>query len=148
MTIWGNTSKIYLHKIQVQQNRIINVLNKALTFRVKLAPIYNKFSILKLDKVFTLEVSKIMYLAKQNTLPSCLQSLFAQTFEIHTYETRQAKRNSFYVTRFNKSVTKRSISYTGVKTWNNLPEDIQNLVHNSNTTFSKILKLYFLEKQT
>ena len=28
-------------KIQVQQNRIIKVLNKALTFRVKLAPIYN-----------------------------------------------------------------------------------------------------------
>ena len=106
VTIWGNTSKICLHKIQVQQNRIIKVLNKAPTFRVKLAPIYNQFSILKLDKVFTLEVSKIMYLDKQNKLPSCLQSYFAQTSEIHNYETRQAKRSLFYVTRFNKSVTK------------------------------------------
>ena len=80
-----------------------------------------------------------MYLAKQNKLPtsSCLQSCFAQTYEIHTYETRLTKRNSFYVTQFNKCVTKRSIRYTGVKTWNDLPEDIQNLVHNSNTTFSK-----------
>ena len=84
VTIWGNTSKIYLHKNQVQQNRIIKVLNYAPTFRVKLAPIYNQFSILTLDKVFTLEVSKIMYLAKQNNLPSCLQSYFAQTSEIHS----------------------------------------------------------------
>ena len=36
VTIWGNTSKIYLHKIQVQQNRIIKVLNKAPTFRLRL----------------------------------------------------------------------------------------------------------------
>ena len=81
-----------------------------------------------------------MYLAKQNKLPSCLQSYFAQASEIHTYEIRLAKRNSFYVTRFNKSVTERSIRYTGVKTWNDLPKDIQNLVYNSNTTFSKKLK--------
>ena len=91
VTIWGNTSKISLHKIQVQQNRITKVLNNAPTFRVKLTLIYNQFPILKLDKVFTLEVSKIMYLAKENKLPSCLQSYFAQTFKIHTYETKPSQ---------------------------------------------------------
>ena len=64
VTIWDNTSKMYLHKIQVQQNRIMKFLNKAPTFGVKLAPIYNEFSISKIGEVFTLEVSKIMYLAK------------------------------------------------------------------------------------
>ena len=78
-----------------------------------------------------------MYLAKQNKLPSCLQGYVAQTSQIHTYETRLSKRNSFYVSRFNKSVTERSIRYTGVKTWNDLPEDIQKPGHYSNTTFSK-----------
>ena len=53
-----------------------------------------------------------MYLAKQNKLPSCcLQRYFAQISEIHTYDTSLAKRNSFYVTRFNKSITKRSIRF-------------------------------------
>ena len=104
VTIWGNTSKIYLHKIQVKQNRITKVLNKASTFRVKLAPVYNQFSILKLDKVSTLEVSEIMYLVKQNKLPSYLQSYFAQTSEIHTYETRLSKRNSFNVADLTNSL--------------------------------------------
>ena len=54
VTIWGNTLKTYLYKIQVQQNRITEVLNKAPTFRVKLASINKQFSILKRDKVFTL----------------------------------------------------------------------------------------------
>ena len=34
VTIWGNTSKIYLHKNQVQQNRIIKVLNFAPSFKL------------------------------------------------------------------------------------------------------------------
>ena len=58
---------------------------KLAPIRNQFAPISNQFSFLKLDKVFTLEVSKIMHLAKQNKLPSCLQSYFAQTSEIHTY---------------------------------------------------------------
>ena len=68
---------------------------------------------------------------KQNKLPSCLQSYFAQTSEIHTYETRLSKGHPFYVIQFKKSgVTKLSIRYTGVKTWNDLPEDIRAVLAN------------------
>ena len=47
--LWEKMSLLLQAKSQVQQNQIIKVLHKAPTFRVELAPIYNQFSILKLD---------------------------------------------------------------------------------------------------
>ena len=48
ITSWGKAPKTYIHKAQVQQNRLIRILSKTYKQKIKLSSLYSKLNISKL----------------------------------------------------------------------------------------------------
>ena len=72
----GNVTKKYLDVIQVQRNKIIKILNKSFILRVKLAPLYNQLSLLKMSFIYEAKLCKFLYRYINIVLPVCLERFF------------------------------------------------------------------------
>ena len=129
ITTWGNSAAKYVNKIQVQQNYIVKIITKTLFFKTKVSPLYDELKLLKLNKIYKLEISKLMYKFKFESLPICFNQYFVLPSETHSYSTRFVTGDNYSLTRFNKSDSQRSIRYEGPKIWNELPADIKNIAH-------------------
>ena len=112
---WGNASNVYIDIAQNQLNRIIQVLCKSCTFRVKLSQAYKHFKIQKIFNLHTNEVSKFLFLFKNNKLPKCLQNYFVSASQIYNHNNKYSKNDSLYALRVKKTKTKRLIRVCGVK---------------------------------
>ena len=88
-----------------------------------------------------------MYRHINNVLPVCFKDFFMSVSDIHSHQTRHASKNYFSISRRNKSLTQRSITIAGTKTWNSLPNNLQILVNRSKTNFNRKIKKYFIIKQ-
>ena len=126
ITSWGNSSKTLLSKLQITQIRIIKILSQVNTRKVRLLPLYNKLNQLKLNSVYQLKVIKFMVKVKFKELPEAFTNYFHLSSNVHSYNTRHAKSESYYIPRFNKVKSQRSITVTGSKLWNKLPQEIKN----------------------
>ena len=63
-----------------------------------------------------------------NTLPQSFSDFFFKASEISGRTTRSSgNRLSLYIPRYNTNRLQRSIKYQGVKIWNSIPLNIQNL---------------------
>ena len=86
-----------------------------------------------------------------NQLPKfcgdCLKN-FMKLSSVHTYNTRSALFNNYYVPQTNYCKTDQSLKVSGVKTWNNLPISLRNKFKISSFNIVvKLLKQHFLEKE-
>ena len=140
ITTWGNSAVKYVNKIQVQQNCIVKTITKSSFFKTKLSPLYDELKLLKLNNIYNLEVSKLMYKFKSKSLSICFNKYFVFHSKVHSYSTRFATGDNCSLTRFNKSNSQRSICYHGPKIWNELPADIKNIAQKSKHVFIKKIK--------
>ena len=106
--------------------------------------------ILNISEIYKLEVAKFIAKVTSKSLPVlCSEQLlnFSELSSIHTYSTRNAMSNKFFLQRTSYAKTNQSLKVTGVKIWNGLPDHLRNKAVNSSIkTFSKLLKQYFLEQ--
>ena len=77
-----------------------------------------------------------MYQYKNNNLPNAFDHFFSQNF----YKTRG--HNDYRIPKFRLTLSQHCLRYTGVKVWNDIPQDIKNA--NNVKTFKSHLKNYFL----
>ena len=91
-------------------------------------PYCSKLNTLKLSDLYKLETAKIVYRFMHNTLPQTFSDFFVKASEISGCTTRSSgNRHSLYIPRYNNNRLQRSIKYQGVKIWNSIPLNIQNL---------------------
>ena len=147
VTSWGNAASKYTTRIQIQQNYIVKILTKTPFFRKKLLPIYSNLNLLKFNNVFNLEVLKFVFKFRSKTLPSCFNEYFRQAAQIHDHSTRFSSEKNLVSMRCSKSLTQRSIRYTGCNIWNNLPPDIKGNSQISYNVFVKKIKQVLRDKQ-
>ena len=84
--LWGSTSKTYLSKIIVLQNKAIKVIGGG-KWRDRATPFYKKLKILKIVDVYKLETAIFMYKYSTNKLPAGMNNLFQETssYKMYTY---------------------------------------------------------------
>ena len=80
-----------------------------------------------------------MYKYCNNLQPSTFNLLFKTNSENHSYNTRFA--TNFNIPNNKLEFGKKSISYQGVKVWNNIPKDIKNSnsIKHFKDTYKKVL---------
>ena len=88
--LWESTSKTYLSKIKVLQNKAIKVIGGR-KWRDRATPFYKKLKIPKIVDIYKLETAIFMYKYRTNELPAGMNNLFQETSQVHTKCTRTAK---------------------------------------------------------
>ena len=106
------------------QNRVIKIMTKSNHRKTKLSPIYARLSVLQLDKIYLLEMIKLIYKFKINVLPECFTNYYTRNSSVYSYSTRSVKNDFCHAIRVNKIKTQQPIKISGVKIWNDLPSEM------------------------
>ena len=89
---------------------------------------YSQLEILKLTDLFKLEIGKFVHAHLHNKLPHYLNNYFTLTRAVSELTTRSSNEISrLYIPRYKTNRLQKCIKYQGVKIWNEIPPNIQNL---------------------
>ena len=69
LLLWGSTYKTLLKKLQTLQNKSVRSITKS-KYNASTGPIYENLGILQISKLYQLEAAKLMFLNKNQHLPS------------------------------------------------------------------------------
>jgi len=96
---------------------------------------------LTLENAFKFEVLKFVFNFKTKTITKCFDQYFQPASQMHNYQTRFVSDNNLAVTKYNKTITQRSIRHTGGKLWNEMPDETKrNTYLNQNIFLNKVKK--------
>jgi len=79
---------------------------------------------------------------EKNKLSNFFNDYFCKTLQVHTWLTRSAEKQLLYLPRYRTNCLQRSIKFTGVKIWNNLPNFLKSTPYHK---FSYLYKRHILE---
>lgn len=139
---YGSATKTALNKLQVMQNSIMRIITFS-NYKHSAKPLLKKLQILNLENMCKLEVGKIMFGCHHGHIPSKLVKLFTKSNKIHSYNTRQASNDGFFIPKTSSQYGKKTIKFRGSKLWNCIPQQIKQAPSISN--FKKKFKIYLLE---
>ena len=90
---------------------------------------YAQLNTLKLDDLSKFEIAKLMNHLVNNKLPPQFSFFFTPIKVIHTRTTKQQAsiEHGLYIPRLKSKRFQNSFKYQGVKIWNLVPENLQNL---------------------
>ena len=128
--VWGNTFETHLMPLIILQKKVIRIINHA-DFNSHTNNLFHSNRILKLKDINIFLQAVHMY--KSDT------SIFQNS---HSYNTRNRDNLNFVFQR--TATTQMSLSFSGPKIWNELPDTIKNLptLHQ----FKTKLKDYLIDK--
>ena len=143
IVVWGATYENLLKPALISQKKVI----RAITFSEPTShssPLFADLKILKLGDIYQLHISSFAFECLHDIAPAQFKDFFRPIPSIHSYNTRGATRGDFFLVRKNTlQYGIRSISYNGVRIWNNIPSEIRNST--SVTSFRKKFKNSLLE---
>ena len=117
-------------------NRLASLQNKAIKlvaggkYRDHVAPFYSQLNVLKLSDLVKHETAKIVHRHLHSHLPSLQSPLFkksSQTSPRITKAVNSSCNQTLHIPRYSTNQLQKSIMYTGVKIWNNIPLPIKSL---------------------
>ena len=137
--VWGNTFDIFLNSIVKLQKKAVRIISNS-HHLAHTDPLFCKYTILKLKKIYYYTVSLFMYKYINNMLPDVFNDLFIRNSDCHNYQTRQG--NTLYVSRFKTLHMSKTLRIVGVKIWNNITKSIN--VNCSISTFKYHIKKHIM----
>ena len=120
---WGTATK-QLKKIEVCLNRIVRIA----TFSSIYTPIntmFKQLNILKISDIYRLELGKFMYQLYSDRLPAVFVQLFKKIKEIHSHNTRQTEKSTYFLLRVSKTIGQQLLTFRGVKLWYSIDDTIK-----------------------
>ena len=126
ITIWGNTSQIFLKKLLVLQKRVLRIMHFA-NNRDHAVPFFKNTTNLPVNMLYFESVSKLMYDVNNDLAPKNITDLFTQVATVHTYGTRASIAGNYQIKYSRTTLQKNAFSRVGAKIWNSLPKYIRNL---------------------
>ena len=87
--------------------------------------LYKQQKLLKLEDIYKLELSKYMHQLNCNMNPKILDKNFVKLESVHSYSTRQKTKNKYFLTRVNKTMSQKQLSFRGTKSWVTLGNSIK-----------------------
>ena len=135
---WGDVSETSLRKLNVLHRRAVRLmtlhgpLNEFMSYDteqpdnfIKNDELFKSCSLLKLSDIYKLELSKIMYKASNDMLPSTYSSIFRPLSSREAPITRAASRNEFYQSIASTIESQRRLCYAGPILWNTIDADLK-----------------------
>ncbi len=119
---------IYMHLSETLKNKLQKLQNICIKFIFNLKKYdhvqdcYNDLNWIKLDKRRDFHLGCFIFKIINNKTPKYLYSLFNETSNIHSYNTRKR----FFIPSIKTNNGKKSFGYYGPYIWNNLPTEIKN----------------------
>ena len=142
LVAWGSTFPSYIEKLNILQNKAVKLIGGG-NYLDRATPYYSKLNILKLPDLYKLEIAKFVHRFMHNTLPQSFSNFFAKVGQVNTRTTRSSSNpNNLYIPCYKSNRIQRSIKYQGVKVWNSIPVEIQNL---PNSRFKIKLKSHLMQ---
>ena len=141
IVVWGATYENLLKPVLISQKKVI----RAITFSAPTShssSLFADLKILKLGDIYQLYISSFAFECLHDIAPAHFKDFFRPISSIHSYNTRAATRGDFSLLEKNTlQYGIRSISYNGVRIWNNIPLKLetQHLLQIS----EKNLKIHF-----
>ena len=113
---WGNAANNLLQKVQVVQNRIIQIMEfKSLADCVPVNALYKSLNISRL------EIAKFMHSFHHNKIPGNFNSYFRTLSQQQAHLTRSITNKNYFLKRVNTKYGQFSFNFHGVKIWNKIP---------------------------
>ena len=133
---WSQASQSNLQKLLLLQKRALRLMNFSNQSEHAI-PCFLDLNILPVNFLYVESIASLMYDVHNNLAPDHIRQLFKHVSDVHSYNTRSATTNKFYVLPSRADQQKNSFSRLGVRVWNALPENITKL--KTNNLFKKRL---------
>ena len=120
ISTWSSASNVHKNKLHIIQKRALRAVSNS-NFRSHSNPLFIKYNQLKVFDLCNLNIGTFMYNYCNNLLPSAFNDMFNSNN--HNYNTRNA--SDFKYPKIRTELGRKSISYQGVKIWNEIPKYIK-----------------------
>jgi hypothetical protein len=139
---WGSAYNVHKNKLILMQKRIVRIISGA-KYNDHTDNLWGQLHILKLNDIYKVEVSKLVFKHKQGVLPLPLRKLFISNSEIQEMRTRQF--DDLYVKKCRTTLATQHVSCKGPQIWNSLPSSIKILTDGTINRFTSRLSNYILQ---
>jgi len=121
VSLWGNTYKKHLHKIEILQKKAIRVLSGA-KYNDHSLPLFQQASILRLSDIYQHQIGLLMYRFTRLLLPEPMHTMYKYR------QATQITRHSVdpILPKFSTALARRSFLYVGADIWLRLDVGIKN----------------------
>ena len=122
--LYANTCKTYLQKLNVLNNKLLRLMQKASIY-THVLQLYITFNTLPIERLFKrqllLFVRKCMHF--KELIPPIYLNYFTLNLQVHNHDTRT--RNDLHLCRFNTNFGKRCLNFQASILWKLLPIDLK-----------------------
>ena len=123
-TIWGNANEELMETVIKFQKRAARcILDKDTDTPSE--EMFLELKWMKFPERVIYQKAILMYKISNNLAPQYLQDLFTHTTDIHQRALRSTSNNLLYVPKPKMELYRNSLSYSGSKIWNSIPENIK-----------------------
>ena len=141
IVVWGATYDNYVQPVFTSQKKVIRAMTSSKQSGHS-SPLFSQLKLLKLYDIYKLYISSFIFECQNKTSPIYFSDFFTSVSSIHSYNTQSASHGNLFLIRKNTlQYGLRSISYIGVRIWNNISSDIRN---SSVKSFRKKYKEFLL----
>ena len=119
LVLGGGVGITTLNQLNVLHNKIIRAMTYS-SFRTKIAPLYEKLNLLKLDDIYSLELGKTMHKFHSGNLLDNFNHLFTPVNQVDCHATRSAARGAYFWQMAHTKYGKRSLRHLGPKIWDKI----------------------------
>ena len=139
--VWGPTYRCHLKQLSILQKKAIRCIHKSYC-NAHTEPLFIRSKILKLDDIYKFELSKCMFDCINGLLPIPIREYFTTNATIHTRYTRQI--NIPHFTQTYGTISERSVTHKGPKTWSEIPQIIR--LYANKKIYTRLLNNYYITK--
>ena len=130
-----------LKPIYTLQKRALRIITFS-AFDHPSSPLFESLGITKFFDLVTYHIAVLMYKHHNSLLPSAFNCFFMKISHVHSYNTRLAVKQTYYLPNARTNYGMFNIRFKGPKVWNDLDENIKGF---SLSAFKNKLKQNFLE---
>ena len=121
---WGCAYTSTLNPLRILQKKAIRaILNE--NWNTHTPPLFHKLKLLTVDDIYKLQTSLFMHDIYNNKLSKTFTSMFTPIENIHTYNTRQKMKQTFYKNKCRTNYKLNFISSYGIQIWQEIDMDIR-----------------------
>ena len=121
---WGNTYATTLQPIFILQKKVVRLITFS-AFDAHSSPLFKRLNIMKLHDLVDYCTAVFMYKFKNNILPIIFDRFFTSVKQIHSYSTRSATKDHFYMPKIRTNYGKFNIRFTGSLIWNSFDDSVK-----------------------
>ena len=123
--VWGQCNETPKDKSQTLQYKAARTISKIRYDDASHMKLLCDFGWISVKNLTNFDLAVFMYNTQRGLTPDNIKNLFQIVDAVHPYKTREATNGKPHTVHSSLSITRRSISCSGVKIWNDFPKNIR-----------------------